>query len=136
MKRTTLRPAPGPLALPVHETEFGNLADLSPDFRAALADLHAEIGADVALADCRHGLAVLHCLSGLHDDGEMAHPNAIAVYLAAAFGWPLHAAERIGYTWSVLIGLRAYDRIIRGEPGRAAAPPGGPALEDPNRSRP
>src|SRR5205807_8698003 len=73
-------PAPAP--------DLGDLADLSPRFREALAELTEAVDPKRGVRSGRDLLEALRHFDWLYDEGEQAHGNAIAMHLAACSGRP------------------------------------------------
>jgi hypothetical protein len=101
----------------VDETAVGDA--LSADFQQALDWLTKAIAPPRTLCQPLNLLAALRACDALYDASENGPPAAVAEYLISQHGWDREDAERIGFVWEVVAGLRDLHRVRR---HRADAP--------------
>jgi hypothetical protein len=89
----------------------GPPAPLSAHFREELDALHGALEAGPGIHHPLDLLIVIDLLARLYWAGEHGGPELIAAYMMEQHGWPAADAEKIGFAWHVIGGLRNRDQI-------------------------
>jgi hypothetical protein len=86
---------------------------LSPRFREALDLVSAQMDVEHGIRDVFDLFRILDLFDRLFREDEAPDPRFISEYLTENRKWNPREAEKVAYTWDVVVGLRTLDPIRR-----------------------